>query len=272
MKSLESVDEHLLRSLVKAHSKTPLEFLYLETGAAPIRFLISSRRMIYLQTIVKRSDNEVTKKIYQAQKDDPVKGDYIELVKADFELIEESLDESVIMRCGVESYKSFIKAKVRKAALKHLNKMKEKHSKIKAINYSELKPQEYLISPIFNDENVSLLFSLRSRYVECKANFKSRYRDDDLKCPFCTEDYADQKHMLGCKVLSKHITSDDLTESKAVYEDIFNEVRKQKTVTLIFKGLIDIRKKLVNDPSTSDQVLKTSIDLRDCIDIFSSGK
>ena len=85
LKSLESVDEHLLRSLVKAHSKTPLEFLYLETGAAPIRFLISSRRMIYLQTIVKRSDNEVTKKIYQAQKDDPVKGEYIELVKADFE-------------------------------------------------------------------------------------------------------------------------------------------------------------------------------------------
>ena len=78
--------------------------------------------------------------------------------------------------------------------------------------------------------------------------------------------------MLGCKVLSKHITSDDLTESRAVYEDIFNEVRKQKTVTLIFKDLIDIRKKLENDPSTSDQVLKTSIDLHDCIDIFSSGK
>ena len=59
--------------------------------------------MICLQTILKRSDNEVTKKIYQAQKDDPVKGDFIELVKADFELIEESLDESVLMRCGVES-------------------------------------------------------------------------------------------------------------------------------------------------------------------------
>ena len=33
LKMLESVDEHLLRSLVKAHSKTPLEFLYLEAGA-----------------------------------------------------------------------------------------------------------------------------------------------------------------------------------------------------------------------------------------------
>ena len=42
--ALEGIDEHLLRSLVKAHAKTPMEFLYLETGAIPIRFLISSRR------------------------------------------------------------------------------------------------------------------------------------------------------------------------------------------------------------------------------------
>merc|ERR1712240_336844 len=33
IKILEKVDEYLLRSLVKAHSKVPLEFLYLEAGA-----------------------------------------------------------------------------------------------------------------------------------------------------------------------------------------------------------------------------------------------
>ena len=42
MKILETVDEHLLRSLISAHSKTPLEFLYLETGAKPIRFILGS--------------------------------------------------------------------------------------------------------------------------------------------------------------------------------------------------------------------------------------
>ena len=59
IKILESVDEHLLRLLVGAHSKTPLEFLYLETGAIPIRFIMACRRMIYLQTILKRSDREL---------------------------------------------------------------------------------------------------------------------------------------------------------------------------------------------------------------------
>ena len=66
IKTLETIDEYLLRALVKGHSKTPLEFLYLEAGALPIRFLISSRRMIYFQTILKRDENELTKKILKA--------------------------------------------------------------------------------------------------------------------------------------------------------------------------------------------------------------
>ena len=41
IKILETVDEHLLRALVNGHSKTPLEFLYLESGAIPIRFILA---------------------------------------------------------------------------------------------------------------------------------------------------------------------------------------------------------------------------------------
>ena len=59
---LEAVDEQLLRSLVKGQAKSPLEFMYLEAGATPIRFVISSRRLTYHQTILKRDDTELTKK------------------------------------------------------------------------------------------------------------------------------------------------------------------------------------------------------------------
>ena len=59
VKILERVDEHLLRSLVKDHSKLPKEFLYLEAGAVPIRFIISSRRLLFLQTIPKRPEDEL---------------------------------------------------------------------------------------------------------------------------------------------------------------------------------------------------------------------
>jgi hypothetical protein len=40
VEALEKVDEHLLRSLLQCQSKTPLEFLFLETGPVPIRFII----------------------------------------------------------------------------------------------------------------------------------------------------------------------------------------------------------------------------------------
>ena len=96
IKLLETIDEHLLRSLVNGHAKTPIEFLYLEAGAVPIRFLLSSRRMIYLQTILKRDEGELIRKIYKAQARNPTPGDFVELVKTDFNKIKESFDESAI--------------------------------------------------------------------------------------------------------------------------------------------------------------------------------
>ena len=96
LRMLETVDEHLLRSLVNGHSKTSLEFLYLEAGAITIRFIISSRRLMFLQTILKRSNDELTRRFYMAQKDDPVKGDFVNLVKSDLEMFEGSIDEEYI--------------------------------------------------------------------------------------------------------------------------------------------------------------------------------
>ena len=93
VKVLESIDEHLLRSLVGAHSKTPLEFLYLESGATPIRFIISNRRMMYQQIILKRNEKELTNRIYKSQEVNPTEGDFYCLVKADWEMIGESMNE-----------------------------------------------------------------------------------------------------------------------------------------------------------------------------------
>ena len=103
IKLLETIDEHLLLSLVDGHSKTPIEFLYLEAGAVPIRFLIYSRRMIYLQTILKRDEGELIKKIYKAQAKNPTPGDFVELLKNDYNMIRESFDEAAIENSNTQS-------------------------------------------------------------------------------------------------------------------------------------------------------------------------
>ena len=105
IKLLESVDERLLRSLVGGHAKTPLEFLYLEAGAIPIRFILSCRRLIYLQTLIKRPEDELTKRVYMKQKESPSKGDYFNLVKDDFKLIGETMDEREIANKSKDSHK-----------------------------------------------------------------------------------------------------------------------------------------------------------------------
>ena len=83
VKMLEKVYEHLLRCLVKGHSKLPIEFFYLEAGAVPIRFINSSRRLNYLQTILRRPKEELIQRVYDAQKSDPTPGDFYQLVKGD---------------------------------------------------------------------------------------------------------------------------------------------------------------------------------------------
>ena len=128
IKCLEEVDEHLLRSLVHGHAKTPLEFLYLETGAIPIRYVIACRRIIYLQTILKRNDGELTKRVYMAQKEFPTNGDFYNLVKEDFEAIGEPIDENIIIATAVPDYKKIIKSKIKSAALNFLKSKQSIHS------------------------------------------------------------------------------------------------------------------------------------------------
>ena len=143
-KMLETIDEHLLRSLVKGHSKTPLEFLYLEAGAIPIRMIISSRRLLFHQTILKREDNELTKRIYKEQKSNPTPGDFVELLHEDFKLMGEKQNDDVIQNTNSSIYKKQVKSKIREAAFKYLQSIKEKHSKVKIIEYQKLKVQNYM--------------------------------------------------------------------------------------------------------------------------------
>ena len=48
-------------------------------------------RILFFQTIVNRSDNELTKNIFKAQMAKPVKGDWVNHLKEDFVFIEKKI-------------------------------------------------------------------------------------------------------------------------------------------------------------------------------------
>ena len=180
---LSVVDNQILRYICGAHAKTPTEFLFLETGSLPLSFILSSRRMIYLQNILKRDEGELVKRVYLAQKSNPNEGDYCQLVQEDFQKIHTPLDENVIIAMGEFDYKAHIKKHIKKAAYSHLIQIQEPHIKVNHIKYNDLKIQPYLTSPMFTNEEVFLLTALRSHTVRSiKMNFSSWYTPN-LSCP-----------------------------------------------------------------------------------------
>ena len=81
VKTLQSIDEDLLRRVLKAHGKTPLEFLYLEKGAVPIKWILAQRRINFLKCILSKDSTELVRIVFEAQKQDPTPGDFIKLVE-----------------------------------------------------------------------------------------------------------------------------------------------------------------------------------------------
>ena len=144
---LEKVDEALLRGLLRAHPKIPLEALYLETGSIPIKYILKNRRLSYLYDIITKEDEEIVKEIYNAQKISPTDGDYSKLVEADKIELNISLEDIYISKMKQRKYKSFIKTKVKEAALKNLLLQKSTHTKISDIKYTKLEIQPYLKLP-----------------------------------------------------------------------------------------------------------------------------
>ena len=79
-------------------SKVPLEFLFLETGSLSVKDIISSRRMNYLRTLLRREDDELTKRILREQEKNPTAGDFTDMIKDDFKMCLERTGDYFITR------------------------------------------------------------------------------------------------------------------------------------------------------------------------------
>ena len=105
-----------------------------------------------------RSEDELVKRIYKEQTVNSTKGDWFNLIKSDFEMIEEGFDENKIESMEIKEYKAHIKDKINKAAFKYLKKLQNQHIKVKHIVYEKLEVQSYIKNPILKNEEISHIF------------------------------------------------------------------------------------------------------------------
>ena len=81
---------------------------------------------------------------------------------------------------------------------------------------------------------------------ECKANFKSYYKDfQEIYSTLSTEQKIDnQQHAFGHKVLSKNFETEELVKKNISYTDIFKNTDKQKDATVLIHATFADKKKI----------------------------
>ena len=116
IEQLEVVDQFLLRRILEAPSSTPKVSLYLEMGCLPIRFIIKSRRIMFLHYILNQKQDSLIFKFFKAQLENPVKGDWSEQVKSDISEIGLKLTMEEISILSKESFRTKLKKGINAAA------------------------------------------------------------------------------------------------------------------------------------------------------------
>ena len=191
----------------------------------PIRFLIQKRRLLYWHHVINAGKNSLLNKFYQAQKNMPVKGDWINLIENDKKDFNISYNDNDLTKISKAVFKKRVKKEAVKVALKYLNNLKSKHSKMDNIKISDekMKPSQYLLDKRINPDQAKFIFKVRTRMLQMKCNFKNQFKNN-YTCDLCKINMDNQEHLLECKVLQHFVPEIQNTHVK--YKDIFGNVEK----------------------------------------------
>ena len=237
---LETIDNLYLRKVLAVPVSVSKESLYLELGLTPISVIIKSRRVMYLHYLANLKKGEMLYQVFESQWKYPTKGDWTESVKVD--LLDFGLTFTLDqLRCiSKNSFKRIVKQSTKAYALKYLLNIKEKHSKMKNLHYTELKMQSYFRDPGIPVAEAQNIFRFRTRSANFKENMKSMY--SDFFCPLCEKEPDSQEHSFRCSAVKQKV------KIEWQYEDIF----QGKIPLGLSKTLMEITKLRKNMNLSSD--------------------
>ena len=110
---------------------------------------------------------------------------------------------------------------------------------------------KYLESPLFTQDESSLLLRLRTRCVNSIRNdFGGMYSDKN--CPVNTNcnTLDTLQHLLVCQTVQESINTPIIATHKSIYEDLFSEdIFRQKEVTTLYQLLLETRERILSSPA-----------------------
>ena len=133
---------------------------------------------MYLHNILKKTDNELIRKVYEVQKLLPTKNDWYQLVTEDRNKLGLTISDQQISFMSKEKFRTMVVKAVKSFALNCLNQTatKKETSKSRKLVKGDLVNENYLFDKSFSKSECELLFALRTRMVTgIKTNFSSQY-------------------------------------------------------------------------------------------------
>ena len=236
IKELDKVDLLYLQKLLKIPFSTPREAIFLELGIQPIESILRKRRLNFLYYLIKRDQNSMLFKFFMAQYHNPSPGDWCMQINEDLKDTEISMSFAEIQSITKYKFTKLVKEQVTKFTLKVLLESKDKHSKMKNVNYEKLKIQPYFIKDSISTHDARNIFRYRTRMLNFKENYKGNNNDDI--CPLCKKHTDDQNKIESCTVLKENIN--DLNKCRLLYTDTTNE----EAIEILSK-VMDIRNNIL---------------------------
>ena len=253
---LEQVDRTFFRRLFQVPKCTAIEAFYLETAALPIRHILIGRRLMYLWDILHKNENELVRKVFNAQKEFSVRNDWTTQVQQDLLECEIHLTEEEISRMKRITFKNMVREKLQLIAARYLISKKLQHSKSQHLTYSK-KMKAYLENESLKIDDKRLMFKIRNRLIDVKANYRGKYKDD-LSCRLCKAAEESQPHLFTCeKILSDNMLRDEL--KGFTYTDIFStNLKIQAHMIDIWNKILKLRSQMLNHTNNEDSSSQVS--------------
>ena len=250
IQSFERIEQSFFRKILQAHSKTPIEAIYLELGVLPLRYHLIKKRLSYFREVMDRADDELTKMIVVAQMERCEEGDFVAQVNVDMDRI--GVNSTEILSASKVGLGDILNRKIQYCAFNELIAKAASHSKVKEDIYSNLEGAPHYNNSKFTPDLCNLIFRFRTRTFLVKNNFRNNYVNTNILCPLCETCEDNQGHVFQCvKILEKADQEIDCD-----IDDIFCEdEEKLFTVATTLKRLVNIREMLI-EPEEADNALE----------------
>ena len=189
---LSKLDKIFFSRLTGIAKTAPSESWFLEFGVLNFEQYIKGRRILYYHSLVNREKRQLVYKIFLTQYLKRTRDNWVNKTLEDFKDLKICTDFSYLENISKNKFKKVLKERLKDFAFKYFIGLKNNHSKMKYLSYSELKMQDYLTDEktTLEDKKVALKWRI---FME---DFGENFRGGRLTtlCPLC-KSHADSQNM-----------------------------------------------------------------------------